>query len=209
MNVTLPKNINLNLSPQMRTSRNPIMECVLLLVVCGLFYWFMISPKMAQINEQKTVLAQAETDKSKISGTVEDLRKLIDKVSSHSQEVSYLNEAMPLDAKVLRLRMLLEKLGESVGVSVSNVNVTGQTDAPWAGDKAVLDNPYAIPRTVQRLNGTVSAVGTYGQIISFLEKIESSGRVINVNSMSIDSSAGGNLNIMLTFDAYYLAPNTK
>lgn len=209
MNVTLPKSINLNFSPQVRSSRNSVFEAVLLLVVCGLFYWFIISPKMTAVAEQKVNLAQAQTEKDNISGTVSDLKKMVGQLSANAKEISALDEAMPLDAKILRLRLLLEDLGRSVGLSVSNVNVSGNTDAPWAGDKALLENPYLISRSVQRLSGTISAEGNYGQVIAFLDKIENSGRIININSVNIDSSADGNLSILLTLDAFYLAPNTK
>jgi len=209
MNVNLPKSINLNFSPQVRSSRNSVLEAVLLLVICGLFYWFIIAPKMTAVAEQKNYLSQTQTEKDNISGTVSDLKKMVGQLSAHTKEISALDEAMPLDAKVLRLRLLLEDLGQSVGLSVGNVNVTGNTDAPWAGDKAILENPYGVPRSVQRLSGTISAQGNYGQVVAFLNKIENSGRIININSVNIDSSADGNLNILLTLDASYLAPNTK
>lgn len=205
----LPKNINFNISPQIKSSQNSIFEAVLLLIVCILFYWFILLPKTAQVAEQKTALSQAQDEKNNISGTVNDLKKMVEQLSTHAQDINALDEAMPLDSKVLRLRLLLEDLGRSVGMSVSNVSVAGDSDAPWAGDKEILENPYSVPRLVERLSGTVSAVGTYSQMVAFMEKIETSGRLININSVNIDNSADGNLNILLTLDAYYLAPNVK
>lgn len=209
MNVSLPKNISINFSPQSKSFRNPMVEVVLLLIACGLFYWFMIMPKNAEIGKQKEVLSQAQEEKEKISSTVNDLKKMVAKLSSNSKEITDLDEAMPLSAKALRLKVLLENLSQSVGLTVSNVNVAYNSSAPWAGDKELLASPYSPPRSVQRLSGSVSVVGTYSQIVAFIEKIEKSGRVININSVSIDSSENGNLNIMLALDAFYLGPNSK
>ncbi|MEK7161673.1 MAG: hypothetical protein AAB729_03215 [Patescibacteria group bacterium] len=208
MNVTLPKNINFNFSPQSKSFRNPMIEVVLLVVACGLFYWFIIMPKNAQISQQNNTLSQVQAEEKKISGTVADLKKMVEQLSANTKEITNLDEAMPLDAKVLRLRMLLENLSQSVGLSISNVNVAYNSDVPWAGDKLVLAHPYSVPRSVQRLSGTVSVVGTYSQVVALIEKIEKSGRVININSVAIDTAENGNLNIVLVLDAFYLGPNT-
>lgn len=207
MNVSLPKNINFNFSNQPKSFRNPMIEVVLLLVVCGLFYWFMIMPKNVEIDKQNEVLTQAKDEKDKISSTVNDLKRMAALLSANTREIANLDEAMPLDAKALRLRMLLENLSQSVGLSISNVNIAFNSDSPWAGDKSVLADPYSVPRSVQRLSGTVSVVGTYSQIVALIEKIETSGRVININSLAIDTAENQNLNVILALDAFYLGPN--
>ncbi len=208
MNVSLPKNINFNFSSQPKSFRNPMVEVFLLLAACGLFYWFIIMPKTVEIAKQNEVLAQVTAEKAKITETVEALKEMVKNLSVNEKEIANLDEAMPLEAKALRLRMLLESLSQSVGLLVNNVNVTYGGDAPWAGSKEILAHPYSVPRSVQRLSGTVSVIGTYDQVVALIQKIEKSGRVININSVSMDSAEDGNLNIALALDAFYLGPNT-
>ncbi|MFA5991441.1 MAG: hypothetical protein WC794_04310 [Candidatus Doudnabacteria bacterium] len=209
MNVSFPKNINLNISAQSKSFRNPMIEVVLLLIACGLFYWFMIMPKSAEITKQKAILSQTQADEKKIAGTVAELKKMVAKLSVNPKEIANLEEAMPLNGNVLRFRMLLENLSQSVGLSVSAVSVSNNSDEPWAGNKELLANPFGVPRSIQRLNATISVIGTYGQIVAFLDKLQTNGRVINVSSVNISSSENDNISIMLNLDSYYLAPVTK
>lgn len=209
MNVSLPKNINFNLSAQSKSFRNPMIEAVLLLVACGLFYWFMIMPKNAEITKQKVTLSQAQADEKKIAGTVADLKKMVEKLSANPKEIANLEEAIPLNGNVLRFRILLEDLSQSVGLSVSTVNVTNNSDEPWAGNKALIANPFGVSRSVERLNASISVIGTYAQIVALLDKLQTNGRIINVSSVNINSSENGNISIMLNLDSYYLGPVTK
>ncbi len=186
-----------------------MIEVMLLIIVSGLFYWFMILPKATHLKEQNDLLAKTTEEKAKISKTVDDLKKMVGQLTTYKKEIAELDEAVPLDAMVLRFRVLLENLSESVGLSVSTVNVSNNSSEPWAGNKELIANPYGVSRSMQRLSGSISVVGTYDQVIALLEKIQTSGRVININSVSIDSSENGNLSVVLALDAFYLAPNVK
>ncbi len=186
-----------------------MIEVVLLLVACGLFYWFIIAPKNSQIDQQNKILSEIQAEEQKISGTVADLKTMVRQLSDNPKQISDLEEAMPLNAKTLSFRTLLENLSQSVGLSVSTVNVSDNTGEPWAGNKELLAKPYAVSRSVQKLSGSVAVIGTYSQIITFLEKLQTSGRVININSVNINSSDNGNLSATLTLEAFYLAPIAK
>jgi Tfp pilus assembly protein PilO len=119
--------------------------------------------------------------------------------------VEYLDKALPLDGKALRLRFLIEDMARSVGVAIGDVNVLSKGDA-IAGDKKLLANPYAAARSLQKMTASVFVTGTFSQLQFFLHNIENSGRLMDINDLAIEPGSEGNLNLKLGLSAYYLAP---
>jgi Tfp pilus assembly protein PilO len=97
-------------------------------------------------------------------------------------------------------------LAQSVGVTIGDITVAAKGDNDWAGDKALLADPFAATRSVQELSGTVYVLGNLDQLTAFLQKIESSGRIIDVSAVSVDPGPEGSLGLRLTVDGYYLSP---
>jgi len=91
-------------------------------------------------------------------------------------------------------------------VTVGNINISSSPGGMVAGNTAVLANPYAAKRSLQTINGTIYVIGSFNQLQALLEKLETSGRLIDVNTLAIDQGSAGNLDMSLTFKAYYLAP---
>ena len=75
-----------------------------------------------------------------------------------------------------------------------------------AGDKNLLKDIYAVNRSLQKLSGTVNVIGDFDKLQTFLYKIETSGRLIDIVDLSLDSAKNGNLNLRINFNAYYFGP---
>ncbi len=207
MSVNLPKNINLSVPPQIRNYQNYIIEIVLLAVAAALFYFFLITPLQAKISLKQDNLAKIQAEEAKISDSLSKLQKMIREMKSHPQEIAELDQAIPLDGKTPKLQMLLEKLASSLGVTVGNINIsTGAGGEVWAGNKTVLENPYGAARTPKKMAGSIYVIGNYDQLRSFLEKLESNGRVFNITEFSLSGGENGNLNLNLSFEVSYLTP---
>ncbi len=206
MAINFAKNITLGPPPKPTSSRNAVVEVVLLLLVCALFFWFMILPKSKVINQKQTQLVGLQQQRDDMSKEKDALDKLVTDLGKHSVEVGYLDQALPLDGKTLRLQILIDALAKSVGVTVGDISVSGQKEGPVAGDKNLLANPYGVTRSLQTLHASVYVIGTFNQLNAFLQKVETAGRIMDVTGLSMDAAPLGNLNLKIELNSYYLAP---
>jgi hypothetical protein len=91
-------------------------------------------------------------------------------------------------------------------VTVGNLDISGSPNGVVVGDTALLANPYGATRSLQTMDGSLYVIGSFDQLQALLKKLEISGRLIDVSSLAIEQGTAGNLNMTVTFKAYYLAP---
>ncbi len=206
MDIGLHKNINIGISPKLASPNNPVVEIILLIIVGVLFFWFIILPKQSAVAEQKTQLDALKAQEVETSTNLLSLQNLVAQLNSDKQDVGYLDQAIPLRGDSINLQLLVQHLADANQVTVGSLNVAGGGNGPVAGDKALLNNPYGVPRVLQKLSGTVTVEGPFSQLKAFLLSLETSGRIIDISSISVDSSSKGNLNLRVIFTAYYFAP---
>lgn len=206
MDIGIQKNINIGLNLKSSSPSSSIAEAILLLIVCVLFFWFIILPKQSAVNQQKVQLDSLSAQEAEFKANLETLNNLVSQLNSDKQDVSRLDQAIPLNGKTIDLQLLIQSFAQSSGVSVGSINVSGNTTAPVSGDKALINNPYGVTRTLQKLNGSVVVVGTFAQLKAFLQQLEKSGRIMDISSLNIDPASQGNLNMKVVLSAYYFAP---
>ena len=142
-----------------------------------------------------------------MAGRLADLKVMIANLKSSPDKIVKLDQALPLDGNVVRLKILIDAISAGSGVVVGDISVSSsKADAVVAGDKALLANPFGTTRTLQKLTGSIYVIGTFPQLKAFMEKLEASGRLVDVSDVSIDGASAGNLNLRLAFTSYYLAP---
>ncbi len=206
MNIEFPKNLNMGLSPELKNSKNTLFEVALLAVVCALFTWFVILPKKAEVDAKAVELTKSNEQKDNIKGDLDTLTKLISDLKAHSADVSKLDDAIPLVGKTGNLQLLLGSLASAAGVTVNDINVTGNTTGIAAGDIPVLTKPFDQTRSLQKLDASVYVTGSFGQLEDFLKKVETSGRLLQVRALEISPAQQTDLGLKITLDAYYFAP---
>ena len=206
MPVNFPKNINMGVKLQPTPSRNTLFEVGLLVIICVLFVWFILLPKKAEVDKKDADLAKAQAQQADIHGQLATLQSLISSLPANSQNISNLDQAIPLDGNTVRLQLLIQSIAQSAGVTVGNISISGSPNGEVVGDPALLADPYAAQRTLQTMDGTIYAIGTFNQLEVLLKKFENSGRLIDIDSLAIGQGSEGNLSMTLTFKAYYFAP---
>jgi Tfp pilus assembly protein PilO len=206
MNINFSKSTTIGVPGQLKPYRNPFVEITLLIIVCALFGWFIILPKKAQVSAQKAQLAVVTEDESQTAAKLATLQRLVDTLEASGPKVADLDYAMPLDGNTLKLHFLIENLAESVGATVGDISLAGNSEAFAAGDKKLLADFYGPTRTLQKISGSVYVIGSYEQLQAFLGNLETSGRLIDISDIGLDSSSDNGLNMRLTITAYYLAP---
>jgi Tfp pilus assembly protein PilO len=206
MDIGMPKNINIGLSPKIQSSRNSLFEVLLFIIVCGLFFWFIVLPKKSEVDGKATDLAQYTDQESKVADSLKTFNSLVQQLSDNSAAITKLDDAIPLRGKTTYLQLLIEHLANSSGVTIGDVNVSGNDSGVAAGDPNLIKDPFKAQRSLQKLSAAVFVAGSFSQLVSFLQAIETSGRVMQVSIISITPAANNSLSLNTTLQAYYYAP---
>lgn len=170
---------------QRRDFGNPGVQIVLLLIVIGLFSWFIVKPKYSQMMSNKAQLAEANQRLVKITDDERELNKMVDELRSSSKQVELLDEALPLNGRISKVYYLLDSYVKSSGMSLSLLSSGDTTDIISAGDKTLVPDPYKDGRALHTVTVTAAATGTMEQFKSLLTLIETSSRVLDVDSVQV------------------------
>ncbi len=206
MDLNLSKNFNVNVAPRVKPQHYSMIELVSLVVIIILFTWFLLLPKRSELISQQATLAQLQAQQSKIDGTLSALTSLEKQLKSKPDEVGYLDQAIPLQGNSIELQLLIEALAKSIGVTVGDISLSASPGDVNAGDQALLSDPYAATRSLKQITGSVYVVGNLTQLQAFLQKVQSSGTIMNISEVSIAPAANNNLGLKFSLAAYYLAP---
>lgn len=186
-----------------QTTQHTAFEIGLLIIVIGLFYWFIVMPKKAAVETLQTQYQTLSQQQATVKENKKKLATAIAEMKAHPQEVAIINEALPLDNRVTKLYIALESLTQDSGMTVGNINISYNGAEDMAGNKPMLQSPFTAKRTLHKLTTALNVTGTFDQFQALLNKIESSGRLINMSSLSIDAGKDQLLNFNVNLEAYY------
>ncbi len=189
-----------------KSTQTSIVVIVLLVVVVGLFSWFILRPKRAEFSQRQEALSELETEENQISQNLATLKALTKKLKNSSGEIAKLDEALPLADDTPRPNILFEQLARSTGVTIGDINIIGENGEVISGNIELLKKPYDVQRSLKNMEGSLQVTGSYSQLKSFLQKMETSARIIDIVALELDGTDEGLLNLNLNFKIYYFGP---
>ena len=164
---------------------NPLIQATLLLIVLVLFSWFVLRPKLSQSSEKRNALKAAEQQLSGIKTDKQNLSKLVENLRDSEEEVAKVDEALPLTGRVSKVYVLLDNYVQSSGMTLTLISADDTSKAIASGEKSLLENPYQPGRKLHTVTLSASVTGTMEQFKNLLQLIETSGRVLDVESVEI------------------------
>lgn len=172
-------------SYQQRDFTSPTIQAILLAIVLVIFVWFMVRPKLSSYIEVRSNQKVTEEKLKKTKADEADLNQLVSKLHDSKDEVSLIDEALPLSGRVSKANVLIENLVQSSGMTLAQLSSDDSVKLISAGDKDELANPYSADRTLHVIRMTASVTGTMEQYKNLLELIETSSRVLDIESMDV------------------------
>lgn len=186
-------------------SRSAVMQIVLVLIVGGLFYWFLLLPKIADNKAKHDSLNSTQDQKASVDQDLQTLKTLDQQLADakSKSEITNLDEALPLSERAVRVEMLMEKLTQSSGAIVGSIAIDQSHDGVVAGNPAVISDPYSGQRTLGSVGVDLRVSGTMEQLIDLIKKLESYGRIMDISSLDISLNQGSVLDMKLSLTTYY------
>ncbi len=171
--------------------RSPMLQSVLLIVIIVLFGWFILQPKYASTKASRAELDSFKQQQATLEADREELNRLINKLEDSEDEIKLVDEAVPLKTRATEISVLIESYSRATGLLLSQLNITGLEKFIAAGDKESLENPYAPGRDLQTADVQVVVTGSIDQFRNFLQLLETSGRIIDVDNLEVTSTSEG------------------
>ncbi len=181
---------NLNQISKSKQLQSPIFQSVLLIIATILLWWFVISPKYSSVMTQRADLKVLSGQRQVFEEEQAELNKLIAKLESSEEEVKLLDEALPLSNRPTQIAVLLESYARSSSLEIPQINIQDPDKGIAAANKAVLEEPYKSERDLNTIKVGVSVTGTVDQFKNFLELLETSGRIVDIDSLEVTSGEG-------------------
>jgi Tfp pilus assembly protein PilO len=190
--------------PGTNQERNHFIEIVMLVLVIGLFSWFVLRPKVADYKHNQQELAKLKEDSAKVAENKQKLFDLVAKLEQSKPQIASLDETLPLQQRTTTLAVLLDSLAQANGLNISSLAFDPQSidTVIVAGDKKTLEDPYKDPRKVKNVTTLISVNGTLEQFMGFLGALEKSTRIIDVQTIDINGQEGEVLNFKVKIRSY-------
>jgi Tfp pilus assembly protein PilO len=178
-------------------------EVVLLVVAIILVYMFLVRSKQTSLTEAQERLGELQKQSTELESNITKLNKLVVELDVHKQDLLNLDEALPLQAKTIRLRMLLQDTVASSGMTLASLSIGAGGNPIVAGNKEVLANPYIGEHSLKKLDANVSVTGSLEQFQDLMNKIETTARLLDVTGFNVGASKDNLLQFNIILSSYY------
>jgi Tfp pilus assembly protein PilO len=173
-----------------------------------LFGWFILSPKYASNNQIHEQLSQVKSQRANLEADQQELNRLIAQLKTATDDVKILDEALPLSGRPTKIAILIETFARNSALIVEQLNISGLEEVLASGDKAMLADPYKPGRQLRTIDVTVQLAGSPEQFKNFLQLLEQSGRIIDVESLLV-SSGQDTTSFTIRLKTYAFEPLSK
>lgn len=190
----------------------------IVVMILALGYFFVLQPQISSIvtsNESLTNINAKDTAAQNLAKDIEALTKSFSTLeASRNSDLQKLHSIVPQGEQLAELFILAEKLAQRRGMSLNSIDVSSlegsKTDkdakeAAAVGDKNLqaMSINMALAQTVANPN-----VNVYNEFKSYLDDLESSVRLLDIESVSFAGAEGGLLSMNFTIKTYF-APIIK
>lgn len=184
-----------------------LLPVLLIIIAVGIFFAYTNPTYTGSIATARTEVQRLDSaleaaDAFKRRGAELDQERL----ALPADGLARLQAFLPDNVNNIQLILDLDALAARSGVRLSNFNVGTSGEGDETGEAGDMGGSLALEstETIESLNITVTAEGSYTAFRSFLEAAEKSLRILDVVSVNVDSATSGVYKYDMTFRIYWL-----
>lgn len=196
----------------------------IVLVVLALGYFFVLQPQISSIissNASLNTINAKDTAAQKLANDIEALIKSFNNLeASRNSDLQKLNSIVPQGEQLAELFVLAEKLAQRRGMSLNSIDVssleekTEKKEVPQDSKQAPspeIISPLSTDQNLQALSINMAVaqimadpnIDVYTEFKSYLDDLESSVRLLDIESVSFSGAQGGLLTMNFTIKTYF------
>jgi Tfp pilus assembly protein PilO len=193
---------------QSKSLQSQLLQAGLLLVVIVLFGWFLIWPRYQAWQESKQALAATQTELDSLEHDESVINKLSQTLQQSGSSVRLLDEALPLESRISRAHVLIAQVAQNSGLQLASIGLDGSNTGIAAADPLTKTGPYGVTRSLQTTVLSVALTGTVPQFQSFLEGLQSNGRLVDLQNLEV-RTADTKVQFRIKVQLYTYAPQSQ
>jgi hypothetical protein len=163
---------------------------------------------MTELSSVKAHAAELAKTKDTSKETLAELERLVQTMNSSPEDIKKLDEVLPLEGRQTKVQVMVEKYVQNAGMSLANITVEPLDNKEYvsAGNHELLDKPYAAIRKQHALESTIAISGTVAQFENLLKTLETSSRLLDVQSIDIRAEDNNLVSFRLKIITYFYEP---
>lgn len=168
---------------------------LILVVVVILAGFFLVKPQWSTYKVARAQLATEQQKNLALLKAQKDLNTFLDDYNKHTDEAAKINLALPLtQVQMQDVLQSFDQMGKLSGVTLADfLPALSQDDTQVAG----------AANSIQPVDLEITVKGSFVSFSDFLKRIESSLRIIDVKTVTVQSTEEGENTYHLKFTTYY------
>ena len=155
----------------------------------GIFFWY-TKPAYDGVQEVRAKIAQYDEALNKAAELQKRKQELLSRFNTFNpSDIERLEKLLPNHVDNVRLILDLDALAARFGIALQNVDVSSSGSQDAKG-KTPIGSVGAANQKYDSLTFTFATIATYSNFVRFLTALESSLRIVDLESLSMTS--GGN-----------------
>ena len=176
----------------------PIGGIVVSLIVLA----FIVFPKYGEIKELKSANSELETRATSLESKVDVLSSL--DASALEKQLAASGALLPSDKDVFILIRQIENAAASTGIVLSKVDVVpGSINAAGGAVGIPEVSEVSLGSSASKVQVRLSITSGYASLLSFISKMYSGARVVNIEDITIGTSGDAQVRTAFSIDAYW------
>jgi type IV pilus assembly protein PilO len=187
------------------TTRIGIAAGIAAVVLAAAWYIALFRPESHHLKAAHAAHAAAEAQVKTLDAQVTQLKALEKQIPQDRARLQVLKAAVPDTPDLPDALGQLHNAATQSGVTLSSVSPTPPPIvAPASAQSAAGGQPPAVGP--QAISLTLSATGTYAQMMAFMRQLDTIARTVVINTVSLSSGTVGALTANFTTQIFYAAP---
>jgi Tfp pilus assembly protein PilO len=185
--------------------RNSALEIVLMLIVIGVVYQYLVKPKQVELMTAQENYTKADGERQEAEKTKSALSSLQAQLENQTAKIAVLDESLPLSSRITRTYLELQQLVTDAAMTPGNIQVDQTVDQ--AAVNIDLSKVFAKPRKLASLKISLNVIGSIQDFQGLLETIESQNRVYNIDSVDIQPERDNVFAFHIQMKTYVYVPD--
>jgi Tfp pilus assembly protein PilO len=158
----------------------PIAIAIILFIVVVLSF-FLVVPEYKNFKQLQVQFVETKAEYDAQNTYYVDITKVYEELYARREEISKIDNALPLDPPLGKLIYYLQQTGKDNGLIVKDL---------FLSKSSLLEQSKDSPLTIKEIVFSTDVLGNYQSLKNFIVSLEKSSRIFEVSNISFGSEEG-------------------
>jgi Tfp pilus assembly protein PilO len=158
----------------------------ILLFIVFLIFTYLIMPEYNTLGRERQKLEEREVELENVENYYENIENHFEEMKNYEDGLNKINSALPDSISLSAVANFLQSVSSESGVFLEEISMKGSIVQPIS--KKNEDTEKNLPNKVLKSSAEIRVTGYYENFKNFIQLIESSARLIEVEKISLSGA---------------------